>query len=477
MQPSPPVFRKHDQLLGIIGLASLAFLLLLAVFFWKERAFFGDASWIAFRTINFGTLQIQEHRYGSFITQVFPLLASKAGLPLKAVLFLYSISFNLFYLVAGLLLFRWRQYDFLFLLALYFTVSFSVGFYWTNNEVHQGMAWLLLAFGWSASAQYFRKFFYYPVAFGLFFLALSSHMLLLLAGCCLWIHLLIARRAPFFGTKRGLVLGIDALLLAGWRYYMSKYRGWYDEEKLSFIDNLHLSRIGEIFSGKSSVGFLERWPTHYPALVALAALALLVLVLQKRWLALGWHLLSLALFWFFISAAFFDFTPWYAESDWASWTMAALIPLALYGFPFPRKAMVVGFVGVVFALNLLRIYQSSAPFRERLQRVERLVAVLEHRRLDKVAILMPDTRPLEEKIILPWPLPVEVYEISAISGKKPVLSLGVIADEAQIPTSPDTLLIPFGKLPARDFNPAYFPVDSVRHYAVFPADSLPQWLD
>ncbi len=476
MPSALPVFPQNNRLLGILSLAALTVLLFFALIFWQERGFFGDAPWISFRVINFGILQIQEHRYGSFITQLFPLLATKAGLPLRTVLFLYSTSFNVFYLGAGIVLFRWRQYQFLFLLALYFTMSFSVGFYWTNNEVHQGMTWLLLAFGWTARDEP-RRWLFYSVSLSLFFLALSSHMLLLLAGGCLWMHLVIARMAPFYSKKRSWILAAAVLAIAIWRYYMSKVQGWYDADRLSFINHLHFNKISSILSGKSSLGFWERLPAHYPAFLVLAAGSVLVLILGKRWLALGWHLLSLALFWFFISAAFETFTPWYSESDWASWTMVALIPLAIYGFLIPNQSYTAALIGLAFALRLFHIYQSSTPFRERFQKLSYVVSVLKGRYLDKVAIVVPDEKVLEDSLLLSWPLPVEVMELSGIAGSNPVVSLGLIKDKSLLPATRDTMLIPFGKLPAKDFNPVYFPVDSVDKYTVLPLDSLLHWLD
>src|ERR1044071_9848746 len=94
---------------ALISLGTLAVLLLAAGLFWKERMLLCDAPHIAFRILNEGKLQIHQHRYGAFVTQSFPLIASKLPLPLSIVLFLYSISFNLFYfLVGALLVFRFR---------------------------------------------------------------------------------------------------------------------------------------------------------------------------------------------------------------------------------------------------------------------------------------------------------------------------------------------------------------------------------
>src|SRR5690606_38236002 len=77
----------------------------------------------------------------------FPLAGVWLKLPLTLIVLLYSASFNLFYLVSGIVLFRLKQYHFLLLLAFYLTACATETFYWSNNEVHQGICWMLLTFG------------------------------------------------------------------------------------------------------------------------------------------------------------------------------------------------------------------------------------------------------------------------------------------------------------------------------------------
>src|SRR4051794_37162116 len=71
-------------------------LLLGAVYYYKERMLFIDAPHVFFRVVNDGRFHIEEHRYGSFITQLFPLIGAKLHLPLRPLLILYSASFYLF---------------------------------------------------------------------------------------------------------------------------------------------------------------------------------------------------------------------------------------------------------------------------------------------------------------------------------------------------------------------------------------------
>lgn len=231
------------------GYAALAVLLLLAagaLYYWRERMLFADPSWISFTILNTGSLSIQEHRYGSFITQLAPLLGGWLHLPLKTVLLLYSVSFPLFHSAVAVLLLRWKQPLLALLLAFYLTLTISAGYYWTNNEVHQGAGWMLLFFGavlhgqeaaWKPVPTYF-------LAVGLLFLALFSHPLLVLTTGALWVSLWLLGCRGLRG-RRGLALVLPALILAGLRFWIStKGTGGYDHDKLDYLH--HLSADTEI---------------------------------------------------------------------------------------------------------------------------------------------------------------------------------------------------------------------------------------
>ena len=57
-----------------IALAALLVLLTGAFVFYKERVLFADTAYILFNILNYHSFSIQEHRYGSFITQLVPYL-------------------------------------------------------------------------------------------------------------------------------------------------------------------------------------------------------------------------------------------------------------------------------------------------------------------------------------------------------------------------------------------------------------------
>lgn len=130
-----------------IAIGVLIILGLLAIYSYQERMLFLDPCWIVFNIINTKTYCIAEHRYGAFITQSFPLIGMYLRLSLKAILILYSASFYIFYLGAAIVMGQvWKQKWAAVLLAIYLVLFVSDGYYWPNNEVHQGIAWMLLFF-------------------------------------------------------------------------------------------------------------------------------------------------------------------------------------------------------------------------------------------------------------------------------------------------------------------------------------------
>ena len=172
-----------------LSLLVLLVLLILSFFTYRERMLFTDPAWVAFNIINTKSLLITEYRIGTFITQIFPLIGVYLGLSLKAILILYSISHYLFFLAIAILVGTvWKQKWLAILLALYLTVFVSDLYYWPNNEVHQGLGWMFLFLGLYLHRRNLGRFhaWHHLLLLAFAFLALSSHMLVMLPFGFLW---------------------------------------------------------------------------------------------------------------------------------------------------------------------------------------------------------------------------------------------------------------------------------------------------
>src|ERR1700744_3331054 len=94
-----------------VAIVAMSALFITGIIFYKERVLFADASFFVFNIINSKKMAIQELSLGSFIKQVVRYFGQVFHLPLSAILVLYGMSFNLFFLtVCAMRLCGFRQY-------------------------------------------------------------------------------------------------------------------------------------------------------------------------------------------------------------------------------------------------------------------------------------------------------------------------------------------------------------------------------
>ncbi len=452
----------------ITGLFIL-FLVAAAVFAF-ERVLFADASFILFRIINTGSLQIQEHRYGSFVTQGVPWLAAAIKLPLQAVVVLYSISFPLFYLATVLLLlYRFRQKELAVLMSFYFLLFVSDTWFWMNNEVHQGTAWMFLQFGFSLT----NSKGHLPLALHLLlflllsFFTLYTHPLILIPASYLWLFFISKNDWPY-SRKYTFFLSVILLLLALSKlYWSSGGSSAYDGEKLQGIKSVSLSRFINAFRSPLAAEIGKRMVTQYwPALVIFAT-GMVALWRNKEWwlllLTAGYLLLYLAA----ICLTFTDFTPFYTESELMPATIILTAPFVYFVLPkmAPRTELV-----VMCAVILLRLTAIGLVAPKWVARQEWLQSTLLTMKQEKISkAIVPEMAALKKDLLLTWAVPEESLLASALQGEEPQRTF-VVADPKAIAwrLRPDstTLISSFELLPYNSLNRSYFRPDSASSYQV-----------
>ena len=119
-------------------------LFLLAGFYFRERIF-ADGAYYLVQLVNRGTFAIEHGRFISMLSQVWPLLAVKLGLPLRAVLMAYSLGDVLYYYLVFLsVLYILKDKEGALLIILLLTVGIMYTFYCPVTELLQGLALLVL---------------------------------------------------------------------------------------------------------------------------------------------------------------------------------------------------------------------------------------------------------------------------------------------------------------------------------------------
>ncbi len=263
---------EHLKKSSIIAIVFLAILCIFSILFYELRMYFLDAPFIVFQIIKEDAPAIMVERYGAIVTQIFPFLAQKLGLPISNVLALYSLSFNLFYLIAALLLYRLKAYHWLILLAFYQIGFATDSFFWTNNEIHQGGAYFTLAAGvFHYNESKNKSWMMYFLSSFLLFISILTHPLII-PIVIFYLGFLFANKDFSIKNRFHLGIGLFSILLCLIKYLLSKVN-WYDGGKFTELSSKPLSSWMS-FGGKPAAQafFPDLVSCHWPALLIICSL-------------------------------------------------------------------------------------------------------------------------------------------------------------------------------------------------------------
>ncbi len=456
----------------LVALGTVGLLLLAALLTWQERMFLLDPAFVSFEIVNRGWFVISEHRYAAAVTQAFPLVTSWLGLPLQIVLMSYAASFYLLYgavtWVVGL---RWRQYELGILLAGYLTLLVGDVFYWPNNEVHQGIAWMILFLAgyqhWIAGKRAGTRVqkYQHPLLVGFLLLATNAHMIVAMPLLFLWVFLRI-RDWPATRESRSPVVIYTLLILATGilRYVMSK-TSWYDGVKLARVGGAKLSHLGDTFRSEQLADFLgllnqDFWP-FYPVL----GLGLLGAVLARAYWAALLTAAGCVAYAMVVSLVYpegFDRSlRFYYESEWQALSLIVLAPFTWYYLPRLRSARVAaGVLVLLFSIRLGYIAGSYDYFHRRFENLSAITEQL-HAEGPRRALLPPEAG---AQLLMPWGTAAESFLLSSVRGYRPNVTF-LVGDHPKLETlGRDSVSAPFGQHPLEWLNDRYFEVDTSAGY-------------
>lgn len=462
-------FEKNLRLLYPVAIGVLVLLSLGSVWFWRERMLFIDPAWIVFNIINTKTFCFAEHRYGAFVTQMFPLLATLANCSLKTILILYSSSFYLFYLSAAIIIGTlWKQRWLSILLVCYFTLVVSDVYFWPNNEVHQGVVWMLLFVGLYQHRLHKKMNWVHHVFLIIFAaLALISHMLVMVSGTFLWL-LLWYRNAGFtFRTKpsgRWLFYSILLLGLIALRYGLSK-GGWYDGGKLEAVNTVSFGKIKEAFVSGQARSFLSLITTNYWWLPIILMMSLVTLLQRRHYFFVLLTLVYVVGYFLLICITYPDSfnssNQFYMESEWMGIALICCAPLLLIGLQLTRVPnMLTIVISIVFFTRLIYISISAQVFHERYLQLEKITDNLQQSKVNQAIFIVPQQE-IEKQFKMPWGLPVESLMLSIVKGYQPAITFKYVNTDKDILPSKGTFASCFHFQPYTDLDLRYFPLDTL----------------
>lgn len=464
-----------------ISLAALGTLLIGAFVLYKQRILFADAAFVVFNIINYKSIAIQANRYGSFITQLFPYLGSKAHLPLQQLLIGYSASFNFFYLIIGASLYRMRQYALTVLMALYYFLIISSSWFWTNNEVHQAVAWMFLLFG---STFYLgtRKA-HIVVASAVFillaFLTVFTHFVAIIPTLFLWVYFIIEKEHWPWDRKNTTIL--TSLLIAIMLY---KYADAatpaesYDTSHLHNVTHFSIKDVIASFGTPVVQMFLYRCLINYWTAALLLSAGLYMLLKENKKILAAWVMLCFTAYLVIMGLTYGDYDEYvllfHIESEWASIAIIMGIAFTYQLLPkLPPKTAVL-LMTLIFGVRIAYIASAFPGFNERINANEEIMRQMKKKGYTKVAILNNDSLLKINK--LTWGISYESLMNSAAKKYKPQLVFFFVSKD-------DTRALDMARTTKQFYsgnnnynidvlNPEYFSIDTGSTYRIMTYEEL-----
>lgn len=249
---------------AIIGLVAMLVLLVGSMVVWKERFFFCDATFITFNILKYQMFYIQENRYGSFMTQMIPYFGEKLGVPIGVIIKAYAFSFNFFYFIVILIVYRCRQYALAVIMPMYYVLIVSDTWYWTNNEIHQAIAWMFVLFSvvMLIGEKKSPWFLVLPVFLALAFLTIFTHFLVLIPLTFLWGFLWLRKEGWPFNNVASAFLTMLLICIVILKFLLVNDNG-YDESHLHNVTHFTLQDIFSALRTGVVSKFFENFLTNY----------------------------------------------------------------------------------------------------------------------------------------------------------------------------------------------------------------------
>lgn len=451
---------------ALLGCLYFALLLVLATVFYKERCTYMDVSFQTFEMIRSGWPATQVYRFGSVMTQIFPLLFIWMKAPLWMVGLAYSLGVVMYqFLIFLYLAFVLRSERWAMVYLLCQAMMTAHMFFWIQSEFSQSVPWIILTLAridlkmpakngllayWPDALILITLVFFHPLSFPVF----------LLGAFILW----MASK----GRQQTMKLVLSASFCA--LIYTVKRLGfdnWYDHGAHERTENL-FRLFPHYFHTESTLQFLHHSHSLYVGFWLSLGMLLLWLLYRRLWLKTIVAVWILAAYFFFINTTHPKADDFYLENFYLALPLLLAMMLVLWPNTSGKKEGLTGlFVlgGCLIVLTGVRLIRLDAEYVDRLNLYRELVAahhgkkvILEERQVDM------------KRLKMSWPSAYEIWMLTQMEQGSTASLL--ITDDAgkyrdYVPQRQSFFgiqIYPYAQLP----SPYFRFVDSTSQYEIQP---------
>ena len=404
--------------LTISGHFIFMMLLLLSAFYYKERILFFDNVYYLFKIIYFERFNIEAGRCGAFISQIPVIIGLKAGLSLKSLMFIYSISFILlYYTVYNICVHVLKNIVAGFSIIFIIILCMRQSFFHPTHESHQALAYALLFYA-IINYTYRSKYKY-----------LKYLLAGLISALCFFTYPAIVFPLLFILTfyiinnskwkEKGIYWLVIFLILISAFEVIHTSRSSYEGQFLSGLFNFKHGN-DNFFEYYSLKFFRKKIEGLYFWLCIIFILSIILQLARKNYLKAG--------FTFTASIGFFILLIYtYRTGDSDVMMERSFLPLSVFvTIPFfnemielKRKILVfpsILLIIIILFTGLRRISLEGQRFKGRIKKIEQILEKTQD--IDGSKFLLKKSDENIRSIIMPWTFPFTTLMVSSMDGKK-----------------------------------------------------------
>lgn len=382
-------------------------LVLLALFFWKERAGYMDVAFQTFEMARSGVPAIQVYRFGALMTQIFPLLAIWLKAPLAVVGMSYSAGVVLYQLLLfAYLWLRVRRPAWILIYLITLCTLTSHMFFWIQSEFSQSLPFLIVLLArLSGGGSGWRYHGLNALMVGtlVFFHPLSYPVWVL---CALLLY--VSAESKIALQPMGAWLLWGAFLYGVKRY---GFDNWYDHEASG--------RVGRIWEALPNMGtqsmkqFFDLSYSLYAGIWVLLAALLYLVWRDRRWFLGVLTLSVLSGYFILIHGSHPVAEPFYLENFCLAMPVLIAIPLVFTrgGDVVPAGLWAMG--GLLALGFLFRVSLLGGDYKARQDHYRQLINVYGGQK-----VILSEQQCKDLPYIMSWPSAYEIWFLSQIEQGK-----------------------------------------------------------
>lgn len=444
------------------------FLLLISIVFAYERIINTDAAYYLFKLIHFEKFNIEHDRYSAFISQLLILPLIRAGIDLKILIYLYSVSFVLlFYVLYLIIRYVLKDERTPFILVFTLVVGLSHPHYRPVSESTQGLVYAMLLPGILAlepgGNRHKSGFLKLTYSLVILLLCYFSHPITIFPLLFILIMNIFEGNNYKSYLPYAIIAGTLFLFLIK---YLTGTSSSYEGDKLINLNELS-TQLKSFFSLYPTRFYLSRIPTIYLVPVSLFILNMFVYLKNKKIIKAIILAGTCGLF-FLIHNIIYLGGGADIELEKNFMTLNFFIYFAFFKdifFNLKLRLNSLFFILIIFCFSIWTSLRASETYTKRISYHDRIYQSLSS--LEGKKYFTYDDE-LSEDLLFSWGIGVETLIYSAAQSRENVLTLYSFSNKEKLPNYIDDpnlyLCVPFWeKWDIKTLNERYFSLPETKY--------------